>query len=294
MKHRSFVTKTITLIITGIMLIALTAAGTGCRARRIDGTDGDLQEVGRMIDAPRDPSEKLRVLLIGNSFTYCNDLNQSNGIFARIAKNAGYEGVRVNSIYSGGYHLRQFLDSSDIFGKQVLGALGSERKYDIVVIQEQSATPIADPEEFYDSCRRFKERVDKNGGELWLYATWGYKDGCPDLPAFGSSSADMEMKLRSAYASIAAELGIGVVCAGAAFTESTAKNPSIDLYDTDLKHPSPEGSYLVAWTMFGTIFGVDPATLSYYGTLSGSDASKLRAVASSIVTEGVRVKRRIE
>ena len=288
MKHRSFITKTIGLMMAGIMLIALTAAFTGCRSRGIDG-ENEKKKVGRVIDAPRDPAEKLRVLFIGNSFTYYNDMNKPNGIFANIAKNAGYEEVKVTSVFRGGYYLRQFLDESDEYGSQVLRLLRSDKKYDIVVIQEQSANPIACPEDFYDSCRRFKEIVDRNGGELWLYATWGYKDGNPELSRYGSSSADMEMKLRTAYSKIADELNVGIVNAGAAITESTKKYPSIDLYDADLKHPSEAGSYLIAWTIFGTIFGVDPSTLTYNGTLSESVAIKLRAVASMIVNDGVAV-----
>ncbi len=239
--------------------------------------------------APRSTDSVISVLFIGNSFSYYNDMNKQNGIFANIAKNAGYSKVRVRAVYKGGYYLRQFLDGSDEYGRQVLALLNSSSVYDIVIIQEQSANPINHPDDFFNSVRKFKELTDKNGGELWLYSTWGYKTGYSSLSKYGGKTAIMEMKLRAAYTAIAEELGIGVAYAGAAMTKSFQENPSVDLYNADLKHPSEAGSYLVAWTLFGTIFGVDPATLTYNGSLQARTADALRAVASDIVTKGVTV-----
>ena len=284
MKRNSLFRKTLGMLFAGLCLLPL------CSACGVDNAQGVLpHKLAPKITAPREHSEKLRVLFIGNSFTFFNDLNQPNGLFAKMAKNAGYEGVRVSSVYRGGYYLHQFLDRSDNYGKQVLDLLESDRKYDIVVIQEQSNNAIANPGDFYDSCREFKKLVDRNGGELWLYSTWGYKSGRPELPRFGSSTEDMEMKLRAAYTAIAEELDVGIVYAGAAITRAAAQNPSIDVYDADLLHPSPAGSYLIGCTLFGTIFGVDPLTLTYNGPLDEADAAALRAIASSIVNEGVSV-----
>ena len=64
----------------------------------------------------------------------------------------------------------------------------------------------------------------------------------------------MEAKLRAAYAAIGEELDVPVIHAGAAFTLSTKEYPRVDLYHTDLKHPSVAGSTLIAYTIFGTVF----------------------------------------
>ncbi|MDD7675432.1 MAG: discoidin domain-containing protein [Eubacteriales bacterium] len=258
-----------------------TPADTTTEADTTTAASGDNSTV-------RDPSKKLRILLIGNSFTYYNDMNQPKGIFYNIVKNAGYD-VIVDSVYKGGYYLRQFLDENDTYGKQVLSRLKSNIKYDIVVIQEQSAQPIADPGEFYDSCRAFKQLIDANGAEMWLYETWGYKTGNSGLAKYGKSTFDMEMKLRAAYTAIGEELGVPVVYAGAAFSKVFKENPAVELYHTDLKHPGEMGSYLIAWTLFGTIFGVDPATLTYNGSVSQSNADILRAAASDISLNGAPV-----
>ena len=238
---------------------------------------------------PRSADQTMRVLFIGNSFTHYNELNRPNGIFANIAHEAGYTKVAVSTIYKGGYYLHQFLDETDTYGKQVLAALKSNVKYDIVVLQEQSAQPIANPADFYASCRDFKALIDQNGGEMWLYSTWGYKTGHNGLNKYGPTTQDMEMKLRAAYVAIGEELNVPVIYAGAAMTKSFEDNPGIDLYNADLKHPSPAGSYLIAWTMFGTMFGVDPATLTYNGAMSKADADALRAVASYISGHNIPV-----
>lgn len=252
------------------------------------GTTSDDTASADTASAALDPSQEYRILLIGNSFTYYNDMNQPNGILYKIAANAGYK-VTVDSVYKGGYYLHQYLDETDEYGKQVLLRLRSGHKYDAVVIQDQSNVPISNPADFYDSCREFKSLVEATGAQLYLYETWGYKDGQSGLTKYGRDTLDMEMKLRAASAAIAAELDIPVIYVGAAFSKSYTEHPEIELYHTDLKHPGVMGSYLIAWTIFGTVFGVDPATLDYNGLLPQKYADPLRATASEVIKNGAPV-----
>lgn len=235
----------------------------------------------------RDQSKTYNILMIGNSFSYYNDMIVPNGIFHSVLKEAGYK-VNITAIYKGGHYLHEFLSAGDEKGAQVLQLLKS-KKYDIVVIQEQSSNAIAKPADFYDSVRSFKELTDANGAELWLYATWGYKAGKSNLSEFGKNTADMEMKLRAAYQAIGTELGIGVANVGAAFSEIYPASQTPNLYNDDLYHPSLEGSTLAAYTLAGTIFGVDPATFTYKGTLSDKVADTLRSAASEVVVNGAPI-----
>lgn len=235
----------------------------------------------------RDKNADWSVLMVGNSFSYYNDLNKPDGIFYNIATRAGYR-VTVDCVYKGGYNLKKFFDPTDEYGKQVREKLAA-RRYDIIIIQEQSHTPISKAAEFYDSCRAFKKLADDNGAELWLYATWGYKAGHASLSKYGNDTADMEMKLRASYTAIADELGIKACYAGAAFSKVYAEHPSLEIYYTDKYHPGLNGSYLAGWVLFGSIFGVDPATLTYNGDINASYAGILRAAASSIVLNGAPI-----
>ncbi len=230
---------------------------------------------------------KQSILFIGNSFSYFNDLNKPDGIFYNVAVNAGHN-VKVDCVYKGGYTLQKFLDPNDKYGAEVSAKL-SHVHYDIIIIQEQSHTPVSNTAQFFDSCRRFKELADRHGAELLLYATWGYKAGQCELERYGADTADMEMKLRASYATIASKLGIGVANVGAAFTKMLDSFPNVEIYDPDLKHPGINGSYLASWVLFGTVFGVDPATLSYNGTRDPETADILRSAASDIIRNGAPI-----
>ena len=235
----------------------------------------------------RDKDKTYNILMIGNSFSYYNDMIVPKGIFYNVLTEAGYK-VNITAIYQGGHYLREFLSPGDEKGAQVLQLLKS-RKYDIIVIQEQSSNAIAKPADFYDSVRSFKELADTNGAELWLYATWGYKAGKSNLTQYGKDTLDMEMKLRAAYHAIADELGINVADVGAAFSKIYPASKTPNLYNDDLYHPSLEGSTLAAYTLAGTIFGVDPATFTYTGTVSAANAEILRTAASDVVINGAPV-----
>lgn len=235
----------------------------------------------------RGKDKTYNILMIGNSFSYYNDMIYPKGIFYNVLTEAGYK-VNVTAIYKGGHYLREFLSPADEKGAQVLQLLKS-KKYDIVVIQEQSSNAIAKPADFYDSVRSFKELADTNGAELWLYATWGYKAGKSNLTQYGKDTLDMEMKLRAAYHAIADELGIKVADVGAAFSEIYPASQTPNLYNDDLYHPSLEGSTLAAYVLAGTIFGVDPATFTYNGTLSAKVSDTLKAAASKVVVNGAPV-----
>ena len=241
------------------------------------------------LPGPIDPQDReLNLLLVGNSFTYYNGLHAPNGILKRMLDSMGYS-VKITSVTKGGYYLHQMLDENDPYGKQVLEKLRSETRYDIVIIQDQSANPLLHPGDYYASCRRFDDLVRENGGKLYLYETWGYQKGHAKLKMFGLDSLQMEGKLRAAAFAIGEELGVPVIYAGAAFSRVNSDAPFVNLYADDLKHPSRAGSILVAYTICGSVFGEDPLAVPYTGGLDPDVAAALRAAASAVVKEGAPV-----
>lgn len=288
MKNKSIKTFLLTLTV----LLASCSGDSG--KQEPDDKPNDSPEQSETKTGPRDKNDSYKVLFVGNSFTYFNDLNQPNGIFANIAKDAGYKNITVDTVYSGGYYLYRFLDTEDEKGRELADKLNST-KYDIVVIQEQSSNSIRNPAQFYESCRSFKQLIDKNGAEMYLYSTWGYLPGHAELPIYGqatetmTATADMEMKIRAAYTAIGEELNVPVIQAGAAMTKAHIDYPSINLYRDDYYHPVMAASYLVAWTMVGTIFRINPMFLEYNGSLASYMADSLRDVASYIVKNGAPV-----
>ncbi len=81
--------------------------------------------------------------------------------------------------------------------------------------------------------------------------------------------------------------GIGqeiVTPIGKAWNSSFILLPSVNLYYSDNVHPSLEGSYLAAATIFTSIFKIDPSNLSYTGSVDPTTAQTMRTIAYNTVT----------
>ncbi|MBE5888377.1 MAG: hypothetical protein E7283_06010 [Lachnospiraceae bacterium] len=234
----------------------------------------DFVTGGCKMSPNRSKTKTLNILFIGNSFTYYNDM--PDVYFANICKEGGYK-VNVTRITKGSHFLYKFADPTDTYGAKVKTAL-ENNQYDIVIIQEQSSGTITNPERFKKSVRTLAAMVKENGAELYLYSTWGYNEGYSKLADCGGTTAAMEKKVRTAYESIAKEVGAKVVYAGVAMLD-IYKNTSINVYASDLYHPSENGSLLVAYTFYATLFGEDPRALTYTAGLSENDVVKLRKAA---------------
>jgi hypothetical protein len=228
----------------------------------------------------RDKETELKILFIGNSFTFFNDMPTK--YFQNICGASGYK-VNVEAITNGGHYLSKFADASDEYGAKVDKAL-KENKYDIVIIQEQSGCPIADPNRFFNGVRALAKKVKDNGAELYLFETWGYKEGYSKLVTHGGSTKIMEMKLRAAYTAIAEEVGAEVILAGVAMLDIHTQG-KIEVYKDDLFHPSPKGSALVAYTIFAKVFMHDPRTVKYTCGVGESNSAAMKEAAYKAVFE---------
>ena len=182
-------------------------------------------------------AEKLRVLFVGNSYTYYSQMPQN--AFTELAKAAGYE-VDVTSVTHGGYYLCQFADPEDPEGKRLRETVAG-RHFDCAVIQEQSMNPIRDEAKFMAGVEAVKALISAD--KFVLYATWGRNDGSPDLAALGITRAEMTEKLNDAYHRAGERFGMAVAEVGMAFLAHPDKDA---LYDPDMTHPSALGSALAA------------------------------------------------
>ena len=264
-----------------------------------DLTDAPTDSTDKPTEATDKPSgepeadKKYRVLFIGNSFTFYNNMPMT---FAQICKAAGIN-VEVKSITNGGHKLEEFADVNDEYGDKVYDELNRGEKYDYVILQEQSGRPISNPASFYDGARDLATLVNANGAELWFYQTWGYKEGYSKLPTHGGTTEIMELKLRAAYDAIASEVGAGVAHVGIAMYDLHSNDEfTPNLYNSDLYHPSEYGSALAAWTIFASIFEIDPMTVDFDGGIDKKelemikDAAYYAAFAPQPVPDDYKVK----
>ena len=192
----------------------------------------------------------MNVLFIGNSFTYFNNMPEE--IFRRIACENG-DDVTVYSVTKGGARLERFLDEADEYGERVSSLL-REVAFDVAVLQEQSHTPISDPDSFFTSVRDFSRLLRERGISPYLYSTWGYHPTKSQLSLYGADTEDMERRLRAAYTAIGGEVGATVCPVGAAMTYAF-KHSTLDLYRPDGYHPEPCASVLAALVIYSVISG---------------------------------------
>lgn len=227
-----------------------------------------------------------RILFLGNSFTYYNDLPK---IFKLLSKSGGYN-VLSDSITKSGGSLICFSDTESnlektnskvaaIFNKKL------ETKWDIIVLQEQSEIPAIPNEckdEMYPMVRELNTKITKTGAQPMLFMTWGYRDG--DKENGYATYEDMQEGLRKGYMNIAQELSLPVSPVGLAFLNAKQKDKNIKLWGVDGRHPSIEGSYLAACVFYNKIFGKSPVNLGYTAGLSEQSAFFLQRVAEETVS----------
>jgi hypothetical protein len=190
----------------------------------------------------------LRVLFIGNSYTYFNNLGD---MVAGIA-GAADTGPRIMPTLAvrGGQNLQWHLDNGPAMAALTTGT------WDYVVLQEQSMLGaatldgkpvIADPAAFHAAVREWARRIRSVGAKPILFMTWARR----------SALSDQE-KLSEAYVSIGRELDIDVAPVGDAWSAARSRWLSLDLHIYDESHPTPAGSYLAACVIYATLTGRDP------------------------------------
>lgn len=178
----------------------------------------------------------MRILMLGNSFTYYNDMPEI------LAALTGWEVVAHTR---GGAYLSEHLDPSAELGQKTLPALENET-WDYVVLQEQSRGPFAIRDQFLESVRSLCPLIRAAGAQPLLYATWAYRDGTQRLSDVGMTYEAMADALYTGYHMAAEENGALIADVGEAFA---AVRHKLDLYTPDDYHPSATGSLLAALTI---------------------------------------------
>lgn len=201
----------------------------------------------------RDRRTKMKILFIGNSYTYFNDMPK---LFEGLAQENG-KNVQAYSVTEGGRKLYAFSDGADSVTAE-LDALLSEHHFDACVIQEFSTLPLTDYDAFISGVDCVSEKLQGRADRLVLYSTWGRKEGSPTLAEYGWTNESMTEGLRRAYESAAEKIGAQVSYVGLNFREVYTAHSDIELYDPDLTHPSYQGSCLAALTHYHTVFNEFP------------------------------------
>lgn len=215
-------------------------------------------------------SQCTRVLFIGNSYTYVNDLP---GTFARLAASGGHH-VETSMYAPGGAFL-----ADAVTNPEVLAAINGT-KWTAVVLQEQSQLPANASEAartFIPAVARLASMALADGARPYVLETWAHRDGWPDL---GQDYAAMQRAINAAYATAAQGASATVIPAGEAWQRALAATLPQALWQEDGSHPAPAGTYLAACVAYQTIFGESPVGLGDHEGLPDDVAAKLQRIAA--------------
>ncbi len=179
----------------------------------------------------------MRILILGNSLTFANDLP---GMLT---------GAQVVHHTRGGARLSEQLNPKTRLGAQTQAALSREH-WDYVVLQEMSHGPFSSPDRFFASVEQLCAQIRAAGAVPVLYATWAYRKDCPKLAAKGWSYEEMARSMAEACRTAARENGALLADVGQRFYQLA---DTLNLYAADGVHPSEAGSRLAAETIAAAI-----------------------------------------
>ena len=222
-------------------------------------------------------ADTTKVLFIGNSYTYVNDLPS-------LFKNLSYSGGKIvftDISAPGGYSFEDHVNNTETTSKIKQGI------WNYVVLQEQSQKPVIDYYR-YNSTYPFAKTLDSliklYGGQTMFYETWGRKYGGMQCIG-GYCSPDfidyyhMQDSLKSAYTQLASMLNVVMSPVGESWRLAHTLDTNITLWDSDNSHPLLPGSYLAACVFFVKVFNQSPVGLSFTGGLSSNEALTLQNIA---------------
>lgn len=223
----------------------------------------------------------LRVLFIGNSYTYVNDLPH---MLVKVAESDPQAPVRfeVDAVVAGGAMLNDHWQNP-----QARKAL-EEGHWDYVVLQEQSLWAMREDYQTgtYAALQNWGAAARRAQVKPLFFGSWARQPGSswyttdPWAPYLGDPET-MQQTIDQQSDWTAGQFNIPVVHVGPAWRTIWRSHPEIPLYQEDGTHPAPAGTYLAALTFYHTLTGRSPTAVTWApGGLSDDQARILREAAA--------------
>ena len=156
----------------------------------------------------------MRILMLGNSFTYSNDMPN---VLANLL------GAEVVQHTQGNAKLADQLNNRIELGESTVASLETE-SWDYVVLQEMSSLPVTSKDTFLNSVEILCEEVRDSGAVPVLFATWAYKEGHEKYVELGISYEEMASLLHYAYQEAADQNHALIADVGQKFCEIAGKS----------------------------------------------------------------------
>jgi hypothetical protein len=208
------------------------------------------QVVGSDEDKDKAQVKELRVLFLGNSQIYFNDLPR---LVEALAASAPKDQPRIKASQwtPGGASLESLWNKGTDKGSARAKIV--EEKWDYVVLQEIFN---AKPDSFNKYAPMFHELIEKNDSKTVLFCTASISTLYPK--GF--------QQMHEMQIAMGKKLNVPVAAAGKAWLtywgEETTPEQRLALYDPDKAHPGKKGSYIYACSLYAVLTGHTPVGLT--------------------------------
>lgn len=192
----------------------------------------------------------LRVLFIGNSLTYHNNLPRT---VADLSAAAGFTRCYCIAVAYPNYALLDHWvqgDAADVL---------DEQEFDFVVMQQGSSALPASRDILVQYASLFADLIRENGATPVMYSVWPMDSRMFDF-----------LNVADSYRAAAEAINGLMAPAGGAWLAAWEQDATLPLYEQDGLHPSKMGTYLAALVLFERLYDRSPVGVQSQARVDGS------------------------
>ncbi|MEM7617558.1 MAG: SGNH/GDSL hydrolase family protein, partial [Pseudomonadota bacterium] len=204
------------------------------------------------LDKATDDRPAVKILFIGNSYTFYNDLPKLLESIAVSHKSAPYK-IYSEQVTVGGATIKKHWEQKNAINKI------TNNQWNYVILQDQSTVMLhrkwARNSEIY--IKKFVDLIRNNGNAgVILYATWPRRAGHEiyqnKKTPKGHNYNYMKKQVDQQYLKIARDNNVNILITSDIW--GAAQQNNINVYQADGSHPTLYGSYLVALKLYKVLF----------------------------------------
>lgn len=184
--------------------------------------------------------DTLKVLFIGNSYVYYNNLAH---LLTVMSDSMDTKLICTKTTLGGGSLSDHWHGAKGLQTKKLL----DQKKYDIVVLQDNSMWPIEHADSVLYYGKLFCDKISKKGSRVFIYNTWSRK-----------KTPETQEQINKTYEKLATDCHATLVPVGDCWARLRQLNSEAELYFTDGSHPSYLGTFLAALCFAKKITGKLP------------------------------------
>ncbi len=223
--------------------------------------------------ASAEKKDTVNVLFVGNSYVYYNNLIQMIGL---ITDSLDTKLICKKTVVGGATLGEHWNSLRGLKSHKII----AEKKFDIVVIQDNSMWPLQHKDSVMYYGGLFCKTIKSRGAKPFLYNTWARQ-----------KTPETQTAINDVYQELANTEKASLVPVGSCWARALELNKDIVLFHTDGSHPSALGTFMIALSFIKKITGKLPekyATVYNYYDKDG-ESFRIMQLSDSEIQFCVRV-----